>query len=92
MLGNRKTAVRIGGVHALKHLAQTHPNEYHDQVVSVLTDFGEYRKNKADRKGDTSRNVTETIDGEPFNGPVDAAAARKVVAQLDREKKKRDQP
>ena len=92
MLGNRKTAVRIGGVHALKHLAQTHPDEYRDQVVSVLTDFGEYTKIKADLKGDTSKNVRETIAEETFTGPVDAAAARKAVAELVREKKTRDQP
>ena len=92
MLGNRKTAVRIGGVHALTHLAQTHPNEYHAQVVSVLTDFGEYRTKKANRKGDSSRNVTETIGGKRFDGPVDAAAAHKAVAQLVGEKDETNEP
>ena len=39
MIGSPILAVRLGGVYALDHLSQEHPNEHHVQVMRVLCAF-----------------------------------------------------
>ena len=39
MLGGNVLSVRLGGIYALQHLAEEHPEQYHVQVVSLLCAF-----------------------------------------------------
>ena len=39
MLGSEMLPVRLGGVHALAHLAREHPGEYHSKIMSLLCAF-----------------------------------------------------
>ena len=39
MLGNSVLAVRLGGIYALQRLAEEHPEEYHLQIMQLLSAF-----------------------------------------------------
>lgn len=39
MVGSDNMATRMGGVHALNHLAKNHPEDYLDQTIKVLSAF-----------------------------------------------------
>ncbi len=39
MLGNEELPVRLGGIYALRYLAEQHPYEYHVQIMSLLSAF-----------------------------------------------------
>ena len=42
MLGNAVLSVRLGGVYALKRLAEEHPEQYHIQIMELLCAFVRY--------------------------------------------------
>ena len=57
MLGNNVLSVRLGGVYALRRLAEEHPEQYHVQTMRLLCAF--VRNPTETNTGEDSRNTEE---------------------------------
>ncbi len=59
MLGSEVLSVRMGGAHALRRLAEDHPDPYHDQVTQMLIDF--VRNPPGGEEGQNDPNADEEL-------------------------------
>ncbi len=90
MLGNDVLSVRLGGIYALRRLAEEHPEQYHIQIMRLFCAFVRhppkevYRKSTANAKGDPSE---ETLSlREDVQAVMQAIAVRKETSvALERE-------
>ena len=63
MLGSSVLSVRLGGIYALRRLAEEHPEQYHVQIMQL---FCAYVRNPT---GQASIQVLRYEDGKPVYGP-----------------------
>ena len=70
MLGSGILAVRLGGIYALRRLAEEHPQEYHIQIMSLFCAFVRHPTNPEPH-----------IESEP---PLDIEAAMEAISLRDK--------
>ena len=55
MLGSDVLAVRLGGIYALRHLAEEHPKQYHVQIMRLLCAFARHPTRDEETRSRTKR-------------------------------------
>ena len=72
MLGNKVLSVRLGGIYALRRLAEEHPEEYHIQIMRLFCAFARHP---------TPENTTQTKPKKEEAGGI--AASREDVRLIE---------
>ena len=90
MLGNEVLSVRLGGIYALQHLAEEHPEQYHVQIMRLFCAFVRHPPKEVDRKSaaDAKRDLSEETPSlrEDVQAVMQAIAVRKETSiALERE-------
>ena len=83
MLGSETLATRMGGIYALKRLAQEHPNEYHLQIMDLLCAFIRHPiHTEKNSKDDTiNKNLDTSFEAGNSKRPPDIDAALMAIMQ-----------
>ena len=88
MLGSEVLAVRLGGIYALSHLAEEHPQQYHIRVMELFCAFARNPTgSKQGRRGPyTEMNPNPTAIREDIQAALTAIARRSERVLLARER------
>ena len=67
MIGSNVLSVRLGGIYALRRLAEEHPEEYHVQIMRLFCAFVRHPVDKYDLQSEEALAVTERGESDEEN-------------------------
>ena len=62
MLGNEVLSVRLGGIYALRRLAQDHPEQYHVQIMRLFCAFARNPTSDKNKPDDPNAKMSEEVE------------------------------